>query len=279
MGELLQLERLRRIKWSNGHRFNRVKMCNNLVESASRLTRQEYQMLIYALSYLKKSDKELQILEFKTSDVVNDLRLGKGNYKKVYSITKSLCSKMVELKGNENEAGVPWGLWVGRNEKRGYVNFVFNPILSPYLLNLEERYTETSRFYILKFKNVYTVKLYLYLMKWRNYYREKNIKKHPMNIFDFRKIFALSDFLDEKDIYTRHESLKRKVLDPAIKEINEVSDYYALYKDFKGVDGREKGKLEFYYQLKKPSKESDLIRFNDIEDFKTYAETLWKGRL
>lgn len=267
---------IRDIVWSRRHAHYNVAMLNTLARSASLLNRLEYQMLVYAISYLEKSDTKLPLLRFRIQDIIKDLKLGSTSHGRVYKTFRSLCGKIVDLRGEGFEVGIPWGEFVVK--EASYIRFAFNKVLLSFLLPDENRglFTKANRFYLLQFKNVYSLRLYLYLKSWRAWKREYNqMQRRYEEIGDWRKLFAVSDFFDEKEKYIRYQDFKTRVLDPAISEINELSDYYVCYNGRKGIDKRECSGIEFFYYEKKPKKIEHLggvIKYDDLEEFIVYAQ-------
>ena len=89
------------------------------------------------------------------------------------------------------------------------------------------------------FKSVYAVRLYELLMQW------KSVGKTP--------IYELNKFRSQLGIgvneYTRMEAFKRRVLDIAVNQINELSDIIVKYEQHK--QGRSISGFSFNFTLKK----------------------------
>jgi plasmid replication initiation protein len=250
---------------------NRIKsyiiVKNDLIESASRLTRLEHHILIYAISALRKSDTHFKVLRFHLKDMVKDLELTSSGYSQIIKATKSLAVKTVTVRRSddkeEKDHQMVWCPTVTTTKnkidpEKGYIDIKFNDDLAPYLLNIKNKYLQTANKPLLQVRNTYGVKLLLYLRKWWNFY-EDGIKTHKVPIEKFREILGLDNFPDAKDMYKDYPNFRRRVLDPAINEINDKSDILVTCETQSRKDKRKVESLVFKFAEKKD--------FEDLEDF------------
>lgn len=120
----------------------------------------------------------------------------------------------------------------------GKVSLVFAPFMIPYLSELQGQFT----FYLLEnissMNSIYAIRLYELLMQW------KTTGKREIEIDWLKKQFEL----DES--YDRMFDLKKRVLDPAVKDINEHSNFQVEWTQRK--TGRRVTHLTFIFAEKKP---------------------------
>ena len=113
--------------------------------------------------------------------------------------------------------------------------------------------------------SVYSARLYELLIQW------KSIGKTPiLELTNFREQLGIG--LDE---YSRIEAFKRRVLDIALKEINEHTDITATYEQHK--KGRVITGFSFKFKQKKPKQaeiatETPKIATNDLNTIKPLTE-------
>jgi plasmid replication initiation protein len=105
------------------------------------------------------------------------------------------------------------------------------------------------------FKSVYAVRLYELLMQW------KSVGKTP--------VYELNKFRSQLGIavneYTRMEAFKRRVLDIAVDQINELSDITVKYEQHK--KGRSISGFSFTFKQKKKPKDVKAQRDPNTLDF------------
>lgn len=123
----------------------------------------------------------------------------------------------------------------------GMVELKFAQDMIPYISQLRRDFTKYRLNNVLMFKCNYSIRVYELIVRWSG--NEKEIM-----IDELKKQFQL------ESKYTRIGDLKKKVLDPAVKEINQYSDMRFSYSQIKR--GRNVIGFLFQYGLKnKPAKE------------------------
>jgi len=94
------------------------------------------------------------------------------------------------------------------------VNLIFAPAIIPFITRLEEQFTSYELKQISGLTTAYAVRLYELLIAWRS------TGKTPL--------IELSDFRQKLGVleteYSRMHDFKKRVLDPAIKNVNEHTD-------------------------------------------------------
>ena len=135
--------------------------------------------------------------------------------------------------------------------------------MKPYLLNLQERFTQYELLYTLAMKSQYSIRLYEIFKS----YEYLHTKMYEIN--ELKKILMCEH-------YTRFPDFKRKVLNIALREINEFSDIMVEYKLLK--ESKRFAKIEFNITIKKGMNEKMTIwgKIDDIintENVKTNKKT------
>lgn len=128
----------------------------------------------------------------------------------------------------------------------------FDKLLKPHLINLQKQFTQTTlKYYCILSNNgakTYTIRTYQLLKQYQT------IGTRTFNVFDYKDTIGLV----ERDAKTgkvtnekylgRNNSLKSKILDPAVRYISEYTDIIVEYK----IVGRgANAKIEFDIQSKK----------------------------
>ena len=103
------------------------------------------------------------------------------------------------------------------------VKLIFAPIVIPLITRLEERFTQYEMKQISELSTGYAIRLYELLICWRT-----TGKTPIIELADFRQKMGV---LDAE--YQRMYDLKKYVLEPSLKQINEHTDITASYEQHK----------------------------------------------
>lgn len=99
----------------------------------------------------------------------------------------------------------------------------FAPDIVPFITRLEERFTQYQLKQITQLTSKYAIRLYELLISWRS------VGKMPtIELMEFREKLGI-----ESNEYQRMELFKRRVLEPAIKQINQFTDIRVKYEQHK----------------------------------------------
>ena len=138
------------------------------------------------------------------------------------------------------------------------VEFTFAPAVLPLILHLEKHLTSYELEQVAHLTSGYAVRLYELLIAWRGVGKTPEIKLN-----EFRQKMGVLD-----GEYQRMELFKRRVIEPAITQINEHTDITAEYQQYK--KGRSIVGFSFKFKQKqqpKIEKPKDLKRDPNTPDF------------
>jgi plasmid replication initiation protein len=178
---------------------------------------------IFAISVaqITRKDTELGSVIIEISDVVN---VGKGyNTRQVNNAAHRLLKETVEYKDGSDNFCISVFIEMSQPGGLGTIRLVFNPKLNSQLLKTEsctKPYTSYSLTTYLCLRGKYSKDLYEKLSVW--------LKANKQHAFDL-------DYLRERlnvPEYARNNfsQFRRKILEPAVKEINEKSSWVITYK-------------------------------------------------
>ena len=118
----------------------------------------------------------------------------------------------------------------------GRVGFSFSPEILPYLQQLKEQFTKYRLGDISSLKSVYSIRLFEILMQFQN------MGIVLVGIQEFKERLGISDK------YSDYLNLRRRIIEPAVNELNQKSHFNIT---FRGVrEGRAIKKLEFFFSEK-----------------------------
>lgn len=166
---------------------------------------------IYAQSYAKQFEVEKHTAYEAMKRAVD------GLYEAGFSY-----SKIDEKSGKVGQYKSRWVDKIGYIDDLGCVELVFASDVIPLITRLEERYTEYELKQVAGLQSEYAIRLYELIIQWRSVG-----KTNLISLIELRSKLGLTDE------YPRIEAFKRRVLDLALKQINEHTDILAEYEQHK----------------------------------------------
>ena len=223
----------------------KVVKSNELIQkSRFQLSLQEQKIILYLISKIRPEDMELkehtfEIIEF--CKVCGIDSSNGANYRYIKQTLKELRDKSIWLSlENGTETTLAWIEKVTMSRQSGAVKIKIDSDMKPYLLQLQEKFTQYELFYTLAMRSQYSIRLYE-LLKSYEYQQRKEF-----DIEDLKRLLSAEN-------YNRYPDFKRFVLERAIKEINELSDISVTYEVRK--QGKKYSRIEFIMKLKKDADE------------------------
>ena len=211
---------------------------NDLVQSKYDLSLNAQKLIFLVASHIQPQDAGFCEVKFNVKDMAKILDVSNQNlYKELPKVTAELVSKLIQFKyidqkGNERYLQ---GTFLSTAEYRKYEGVVileFSPKVAPYLLQLNGLFTQYKLKNILEFNSKYSIRLYQILKA------EAFKKTITLDITILKEILCL-----KQKAYEKYNNLKNKVIEPAIKEINENTDIQVSFTEKK--EGRRIVSLEF----------------------------------
>ena len=224
---------------------------NQVIRASYRLTPNEQAIILTALSKLPKgediTDKHPYELDVRELAAITGISKDKA-----YQTFKACCFELqdrrITIDGKRNKR-LNWLQMVEYKDGEGTIGIQFsNPVL-PYLSNLHENFTSYNLRYVAKFKSTYGVRIYELMKQWGD---SKSSVEFSIDKLKF--LFLLEEKYERTDVF------KRKVIEPAIKDINVHSDILISYENIK--TGRKITGFRFKFKTKKQQPTNDFIEKN-----------------
>ena len=205
----------------------------------------EQKTIAFICSMIKKSDNAPYQLEYEFNirdycKVCGIDYAGGKNYKNIKATLKHLSDRSMWLDDGESETLMRWLSYVKINKNSEKVFIEIDRTIAPFLFELKEKFTKYQLYNILAMKSAFSVRIYE-LLKSYAYQRSK--------IFDLDELKRLLEVENVKS-YVRFPDFRRKVLEKAQEEINELTDLSISYEPI--TKGRKVTKIEFRIELKSP---------------------------
>lgn len=239
---------------------------NNFVQDykIKNLSLTEIRIINYLIANINspKYDTEFQKFRFDIKEfckmVYPNSKQGDA-YKRLPDVIQKLADKSAwkEVPSTENVGKTKKVLirWIERPEfEEGFVTLELNPYLAPYLLQIEKGYFQAKFQYTALAQSKYTIPLYELLKSW---------EKCKTKVFDVDELRFYMDATEKSK--NNISEFKRRALDIAVKEINEITDLKISYKEIK--QGRKVAQIEFTIKHKKQKIEqfTEEIAVNEPE--------------
>lgn len=208
---------------------NVVVKANELIQkSRFSLSVQQQKIVLYLVSRISPYDQEFELYDFNIRDFCRlcgiDHRNGK-NYIDLKDAIQEIADKSIWIKlGNGKETLVRWIEKPYLDEGSGIVQIRLDRDMKPYLLQLKENFTKYELIWTLNFKSKYSIRLYE-LVKSYHYQELERFEKE----IDLKE---LQRALDAEN-YKVFQDFKKRVLAPAIEEINTTSDKTVTWEPIK----------------------------------------------
>lgn len=249
-------------------RDNYVRKANELIQkSRFSLSTQQQKIILYLISQISPQDREFHVYSFSIGEFckVCGLTDGGPNYAGLKEQIKRISDKSMWLTSadGKRESLIRWIEEPEILLSGGTVELRLNEKLRPYLLELKRNFTQYQLIYTLFFRSKYSIRLYE--LACSIHFNEMAEYKKRYNLDELKKIL-------DSEGYRGFRDFRRRVLDTAVREINEHSDKTITYETI--THGRKVLGIEFTISSK-DSLAAAKIR-SDIEHEMGFNQmTLW----
>lgn len=206
-------------------------------KSRHQLSVREQKCVLYAISKIRPEDTTFQEYTFDIKDFYMLCGINKESYTELKAILLGLKSKCwwMQVDDKGTESAVSWFSKVRTNKKTGKVTIKFDEDMMPFLLRLTGKdgfYTGYSLQYVLPMSGQYAPRLYELLKSY-----QKNNRKWFFDIEKLKQLLSADD-------YKRWPDFRRRVLEPAVEEINKFTDIRIAWSTM--TEGRKVTRVHFF---------------------------------
>ena len=220
---------------------------NALVESSYRLGVVEQRILLTCLSQLRKGQMltDQQFYNVSVRDIGTLAESGsKSIYAELANAAKKLRQKGVFIAVQPNGGGplkkvmeTSWVQTCVYVESEGRIELRFNKDMIPYLSELQQQFTRYALDDVIRMTSAHGIRLFELLMQYLNF------GKRDITVDEFRDWFRL------EDAYLLTSDLRRKVVEPAVEQVNKYSSLVCKCETVKS--GRKVTHFRFTFSMKR----------------------------
>lgn len=199
---------------------------NKLIEASYRLDLIEQRIILYAIVEARETQKGLteDFVTIEAKRFAQAFDMDESNvYGQLKEAMKTLFNRFIVShdihpeSGKERASMIRWISTASYIDGAGAVQLRFATDMLPYITRLETEFTSYRLEKIGRMSSVHAVRLYELLVQYLS------IGKREIEIVWLKETLGIAD------AYSRIESLKRSVIEPALAQINEHSDIRVSY--------------------------------------------------
>lgn len=245
----------------NDSTYLTVVKSNKVVEASYMLSLAEQRVLLACIAQIDSTAVLTEEFRFEiTASGVADLA-GLENLSNTYRDLKKASEKLYERSviiddpdpdnPKITQRKTRWISSIDYIPGEGKVMLSFSVGIIPYLSQLSREFTKYKLKHVARFESVYSIRLYELLVQW------SSVGEREIEVEWFKRQFQVGDK------YSRVVDLKKRVIDPAIQEINEHSNFWVKYGQRKS--GRTITHFQFQFGLKDTPKLYKNLTDDDIK--------------
>jgi plasmid replication initiation protein len=215
-------------------------MANDIIKGKQEMSLQEARIIRLLITQVVKEDKDLKTYTCRIKDLADFLGIHSENlYRDIRGICKQLLKRTVDIgTGNPKD---PWESfqWIqlAKYDNNGNITLMLSEQIKKYVIDLNCWFTQYPLGSILSMQSFYAIRLYELLKCY------DGISRYEKEYYEF-SLKYLREFFCCEDKFIRISDFKRKVIDIAIKEINDKTD---IWIDVEYVKlGRAINSIKFY---------------------------------
>jgi plasmid replication initiation protein len=222
------------------------------------MTKNEYKLVLYLISKIKKNDKHFRRQEIRVKDFGKLINFnGESLYGYLKGFEDTLLTRKVEIeKANGDRVKINWFSSTKYFNNEGIMEIAFNKDLSPYLLQIDTNYTRYYLDNVRALKSFNSIRLYELLKQYQK--------------IGTRRIYLeeLKSMMGMEGQYSAYHNFKRRVIEVAKKDINGNKDTDISFDFSEYKRGRKVIAIDFTISLKdKQQDKKDKIDKKRVIDF------------
>jgi hypothetical protein len=238
-----------------------IKKDNRLIEANYKITTNQWRVIISLLGKIRTDDKDFEDYTVNLAELAEFFKVTKSRsfYAEVQQATRDLMDTTIDISMGKRRRYTHFVSFVEYVEGEASILIRFDKALKPYLLNLQNNFTTYELAAVMNFKTSYGIRFYEFLKMRQN--MGKGGKFYiQYSILELKEKLGIA--LDE---YTKTNDLKKRVIEPALREINEYSDLSIIFKE---LEYPKKGRAIYAVKIVAEPKKQRMLAIQDHENIR-----------
>ncbi|UZR98185.1 replication initiation protein [Chondrinema litorale] len=215
------------VEHSAARRQPAVIKANSLIEAKYKLSAREQKVLLFLISKLdSKSSNPGYVYQTHVDEIMQVLKDSGIKWGDAYTcfteIIMLLKSKPISIHSDGELIMANWLGTVSLVEKSGVVKFSFDSLIAPFIFEIKKNFTKYPLRHVIKLRSTYSIRIYELLKQYAR------IGERKFDLMELRQVLGIED-----DLYPRFFDFKKRVIEPAQKEIAEHTDIEFTFKKIK----------------------------------------------
>ena len=196
---------------------------NDLIEARYRLTHNQQRLLLTLASQVQQDDEDFKDYTLRVDDIAKIWGITDTSfYTKIEDSVRDLLENsrgVIYLTDTKDKQEITrWISYAKYQKGSGTIEIRFDKSVKKYFLQLKDQFTQYHLSAVVQFRSTYSIRLYE-LLKMKQNMGRGGLFYRIFTVDEFRLIMGI-----KKDEYPNFNDLKKRVLDSAIKDIDELSD-------------------------------------------------------
>lgn len=243
-------------------------LANDFIHGRLDLSLLEQRLFYLAVSQIVQSDTDYKTYQVSLADLAAFFGVPSSNLSRdLETICYRLLRQVIRIRVSSNN----WEMFQLVNTaryKNGVLTLRLSDEIKPYLIGLNNYYTQCLLGTLLSFNSKYTNRLYT-LIKCDSGYSHKYVFR--FTVTELREIFQIPD-----KKYKLPADLLKKTIKPALEELSN-SDYCYVW-DYEEIRSKKRGKPLEYVTFKAVVFDNKSFKDLFLEDFQNWADEINAGR-
>lgn len=250
----------------------RVYKANAVVEACYDLSVAEHRLLLACFAQISRDATDQRLYRVHARDIAELADIPTQDaYRDTAAAAERLYERSVEVFEGPNGTAPPkkrkfrWIQEAVYAEGEGYVDVRLSTSILPYVNNLLEQYTVYHMQDVARMTSRYAIRVYELLVQWRRR------GSREVEVAWLRRALGVAD-----DSYTNFKDFRRRVIEPAVAQINERSPLHVAWKPRK--TGRRVTHIEFTFTDEREVKRLEEKKQREEEEKRRQEEEAQKAK-
>ena len=262
-----------RVEHPNGFTRNQSHTSSKIATSRNDLTATQLKIFYQCSTLIEPTaDEYFKIHIIDVKNFCEKMGINHTNRAYIVDTLRRILKKTFEIQTpNGDYVGYTIFSMLGYKHKEQKIEIRFNNDMIPFLLELKEQFTKIQQVqYINNFNSKYAIRFYTLLKDYRK-----------MGHRDFEIDALIQMFMLPKS-YRNYDYLNKKVLQPAISEINEKSDLWVDEPKIIGKEGKKITKIRLTFGNRSEKISNDFCQnllkmYRKLKTFNVFVGCFWQG--